>query len=203
MKYTSNSKKTKSITWMPGWMLKLKGRKDSKNGAGVCDEYIKKFDRRLALLEVKEVIDAENALVEIRKEAALILMDFAEQKKVLLERVEECKENIEYIRMERRTAGRKNTAREKLKTDLEKLTVMNEEMINVETVLTERIDKMRDKAMEKVHCYVIGVRCGRLKDYEGKMTFSEAQVVYHAKHQELDKKISEIVNFKMNEEVLA
>lgn len=203
MKYTSSSKRTKSITWMPGWLLKMKGKKDSKNGVGVCDEYIKKFEKRLASLEAKEVMDAENALFETRKEAAVILMNFTEQKKVLSEKIGESKDNIVSIRMGRKVNGRKKDAREKLKSGLEKLTMMNEEMINVETILTERIDKMRDKAMEKVHCYVIGAKCGSLKDYEGKMTFSSAQEIYHKKHQELDKKISEVVGFKINEEVSA
>jgi len=39
MKYISNTKRTKSVTWMSGWMLKLKGKKDSKN-AGVMDYYL-------------------------------------------------------------------------------------------------------------------------------------------------------------------
>ena len=48
--YVINRRKVRSVTWMPGFILKLKGRLDSRKGGGVCNGYICQLYKKLAAL---------------------------------------------------------------------------------------------------------------------------------------------------------
>ena len=130
--YVINRRKVRSVTWMPGFILKFKGRLDSRKGGGVCNGYICQLYRKLAVLEVDEVIVVENLLFHTRKKAAVILTRFTEQERYL--------------------------------SGIVKLTAIHEEIINADTILDERINEMRNKAMEKIHAYITGIRCGQLRE---------------------------------------
>lgn len=168
--YTMNSRKVKSVTCAPGFILKLKGRLDSRRGEGVCNEYISQLYKKLAAMEVNEVVAVENLLFDARKRAAVILTRFAEQERFLSGVVE--------------------------------LTAIYEEIVNTNTILDERIDETRNKTMEKIHAYIVGVRCGQLSDYKcGIDDISDnARVIYRIRHKEQDRKIREAIGLKIDEE---
>ena len=196
-KYASNSKRIKSVTRLPGWILRVKGRLDSKKGKGVCDEYIHHLSRRLVAMESEEAICAENGLFEDRKKAAAILAGFSE-KEELLDREPDSKQagnDVEAIRAGRRDAEKKEAARSGLRNAIENLTVINQQIINTDIVLDERINKMRSKAAEKIHAYVVGIRCGELGEYTCDLSEPEdsAREIYTEKHRELDGKIRMVI----------
>lgn len=202
-KYEKGSKKVGSVTRLPGWILELKGKLDSGKGKGVCDEYIKSLNRKLVMMESDEALSAENSLFDARKEAALILTGFPEQKKTLAEMpVKQNGDSAEAIRANRRSAERKGTAKAGMKSALENLTAINEQIINVDTVLEERINKLRSNTREKNHRYMAGIRAGKLKDYEYDLTEVDdsAKEIYQSKHEKSDQKIRDVIYRKMEED---
>lgn len=44
--FTSTSSYEKKVCRMPAWLLKLKGRFDSRKGKGVCDEFLLKLAKK-------------------------------------------------------------------------------------------------------------------------------------------------------------
>lgn len=209
VKYTNNSKKMKSVTRLPGWILKIKGNVDSKKGKGVCDEYIRRLTKKQASLEADEVIAAENALHDVRKEAAVILTGFSEQKEAMMNIPENTTGNTpEVIRSNRRNNRRREEAISSLKSSIEKLTMINEQIINTNTVLDERLNKMRNNTAEKIHAYTVGIRCSNLPEYQFELSEmnDHAREIYLKKHEELDKRIRDVISNKMGadtEEVVA
>lgn len=209
VKYIKNSRKIKKVTHLPGWMLKIKGNVDSKKGKGVCDEYITRLTKKLAALESDEVIAAENALHEVRKEAAVILTGFSEQKNALINIPKNTAgETPEVIRSNRRNNRLREEAISSLNSSIKILTTIHEQIINTNTVLDERLNKMRNNTAEKIHAYMVGIRCINLPDYKVALseTNDQAREIYLKKHEELDKRIHDVISNKMGadtEEVVA
>ena len=204
--YMKNPKKVGKVIRTPGFILRIQGKMDSKKGKGVCDEYIQSVVRKLASMEGDEVIQAENALHDVRKEAAVILAEFSEKKEALSEISENTGgKTVEEIRDNRRKSTRRKDAANRLKEAMNKLTTINEQIINTNTVLDERINKLRNNAAEKLHAYIAGIRCGSLTDYTFELseTDDDARQIYLEKHEMLDKKIREIVNRRFGEEEAA
>jgi hypothetical protein len=168
--YVMNRRKVRSVTRMPGFILKFKGRLDSRKGGGVCNGYICQLYKKLAALEVDEVIVVENLLFHTRKKAAVILTRFTEQERYL--------------------------------SGIVKLTAIHEEIINADTILDERINEMRNKAMEKIHAYITGIRCGQLREYtyEAEDISDNAREIYRKRHAQQNRKIREAVGVEMSEE---
>ena len=147
--YMKNPKKVGKVIRTPGFILRIQGKMDSKKGKGVCDEYIQSVVRKLASMEGDEVIQAENALHDVRKEAAVILAEFSEKKEALSEIPENTGgKTVEEIRDNRRKSTRRKDAANRLKEAMNKLTTINEQIINTNTVLDERINKLRNNAAE-------------------------------------------------------
>lgn len=204
--YMKNPKKVGKVIRTPGFILRIQGKMDSKKGKGVCDEYIQSVVRKLASMEGDEVIQAENALHDVRKEAAVILAEFSEKKKDLSEIPENTGgKTVEEIRDNRRKSTRRRDAANRLKEAMNKLTTINEQIINTNTVLDERINKLRNNAAEKLHAYIAGIRCGSLTDYTFELseTDDDARQIYLEKHEMLDKKIRDIVDRRFGEEEAA
>lgn len=200
--YADASKRTKSVTRMPGWILKIKGKFDSRKGKGVCDTYIFRLNKKLTVLESREAILAEKWLFESRRKAALVLTGFAEQKKIS-EKISDGLEtgSVEDIRANRKNTEKRNFAKAGLKNSMENLTIINEQIISVNMILDERINKMRNKAEEKIHAYISGVRSGKLENYEHNAENRDdtAREIYKANHEDLDNRIRKVVAFKMDE----
>lgn len=203
-KYSAYSNKVRQVTRMPGAFLKIKGKLDSRKGAGVCDETIHRWERKLAALESKEAIQAENWLFEGRKEASVILVRLSELEKVQTE----ISDNIgsgtaESIRLQRKDTARKMAAVAEIHGILQKLTAINEMIINTDLILDERINKMRRGVEEKLYAYTSGIRAGSLKDYqyERKTEDDTAREIYYNRHKELDTRIAKAIKLHREEDV--
>lgn len=198
-----HSKKMHNVTILPGWILKLKGKFDSQKGKGVCDEYIQRLTGRVAAMEADEIIDAEKALHNARKEAAVILTGFSDKKEVLSKIPDNRKEETVFdIRNNRRNRKCRGDAQKSLKAAVEKLTEINEQIIDMDIVLDERIHKIRNHAGEKIHAYIIGIRCGSLSDYIYDLSDIDdsARMIYIEKHKSLDRRIREVIGDRMQED---
>ena len=72
---------------------------------------------------------------------------------------------------------------------------VHQNIVNIDTVLEERITKTRKKTNEKINVYISGVRAGKLKDYSADLEFlNDAYEIYKQKHSEDDEKIRKIIN---------
>lgn len=202
-KYSAYSNKVRQVTRMPGVFLKIKGKLDSRKGAGVCDETIHRWERKLAALESKEAIQAENWLFGGRKEASVILVRLYELEKVQEEISDDISAGtVESIRLQRKNAAKKMAAVAEIHSSLQKLTAINEMIINTDLILDERINKMRRGLEEKRHAYLSGIRAGKLKDYhyESKNEDDTARELYHDRHKELDVKIAKAIKLNGEED---
>lgn len=203
-KYSAYSNKVKQVTRMPGVFLKIKGKLDSRKGAGVCDETIHRWERKLVALESKEAIQAENWLFEGRKEASVILVRLPELEKVQMEISDNISSGTaESIRLQRKDTARKMAAVAEIHDILQKLTAIYEMIINTDLILDERINKMRRGVEEKIHTYISGIRAGKLKDYqyESKGEDDTAREIYHNRHKELDTRIAKAIKIYREEEI--
>lgn len=199
MKNAYFPKKIKQVTRMPNFLLHLKGRWDSRHGDGTCKSRITIFHKKMIFLESQEVIAAENALFPARKEAAIILAALQEQQKKISgngtpDPGESPAITVDAIRRERRGIREREDAKMAWKDSVERLSVIHETIINVNTILDERINKIRSSASVKIHAYITGIRKGKLKDFDFMAEEDDsARRIYEKKHQELDRQIAETV----------
>lgn len=78
-----NGKGLKPVTRMPDFLLKFKGRLDSKRGSTIPDAYIDRLKRKCEAIENKEAITAEEILSSDRKSAAIAIYNISEKRKFL------------------------------------------------------------------------------------------------------------------------
>lgn len=191
-----NGKGLKPVTRMPDCLLKFKGKRDSKRGSTVADAYIDKLKRKCEAIESVEAITAEGILSDDRKRSSAAIYNISEKQK-FLDNKPEMKENTsaKAIRENRRTAGQISSAQSSIESGYTTLFNVYQNIVNIDTVLDERITKNRKKALEKVNVYISGVRSGKLKDYNADFEFlNDAYEIYKMKHSEDDEKIRAIIN---------
>lgn len=200
MDFTSG--KTKKVTHMPLWILKLKGRLDSGKGQGVCDEYIFTLLRKEQAIEASEVIKAEKILSGTRKQAAGILATIAEKENSNSKiAISEKKGTVQEIRANRANSAARSANIRAINSAILTLAEIYETIIFVETILEEGIAKLRAETNRICHAYVRGVRAGKLKEYVIPFKDFEDKAIelYKTKHEELYSKIHEIVSNKDEE----
>ena len=191
----SNPKNVKPVTHLPGWLLRWKGKLDSRHGSGACEKYITRLYKKMIALETNEVISTENALFPSRKKASSILAQLQECQKTLAQAETTENHSIEAIRKARKLAKERNAAEQAQKSSVEKLAIIHEAIINANTILDERIQKIRSMTSEKIHSYMTGVRCGKLKDFDYAAAEDDsAKMIYQNSHQPLDRRIEELVS---------
>ena len=186
----------KPVTRMPDCLLKYKGKRDSKRGITVADAYINKLKRKCEAIENVEAITAEGILSDDRKRSSVAIYNISEKQK-FLDNKPEMKENTsaKAIRENRRTAGQISSAKSSIEAGYATLFNVYQNIVNIDTVLDERITKNRKKALEKVNVYISGVRSGKLKDYNADFEFlDDAYEIYKQKHSEDDERIRAIIN---------
>lgn len=191
-----NGKGLKPVTRMPNWLLKFKGKLDSKRGSTVADAYIDKLKRKCEAIENVEAITAEGILSDDRKRSSIAIYNTFEKQR-FLDNKPEIKENTsaKTIRENRRTAGQISSAKSSIESGYTTLFNVYQNIVNIDTVLDERITKNRKKALEKVNVYISGVRSGKLKDYNADFEFlNDAYEIYKQKHSEDDERIRAIIN---------
>ena len=202
-KYGAYSGKVRQVTRIPGVLLKIKGSLDSIKGQCVCDENIHRWEKKLAVLEAKETIQAENRLFEVRKEASVILTRLSELVRGRTENTEyPNSDRVQSIRAERKNSTRRAATVSEIRKIVEKLTLINEMIINTDLVLDERIHKMRKGVEEKTYAYTAGIRAGKLKDYqyEKEEEDNSAKEIYSNRHEDLDRRIRTIVKLYREKE---
>ena len=191
-----NGKGLKPVTRMPNCLLKFKGKRDSKRGSTVADAYIDKLKRKCEAIENVEAITAEGILSDDRKRSSIAIYNIFEKQR-FLDNKPEIKENTsaKTIRENRRTAGQISSAKSSIESGYTTLFNVYQNIVNIDTVLDERITKNRKKALEKVNVYISGVRSGKLKDYNADFEFlNDAYEIYKQKHSEDDERIRAIIN---------
>lgn len=191
-----NGKGLKPVTRMPDCLLKFKGKCDSKRGGTVADAYIDKLKRKCEAIENVEAITAEGILSDDRKRSSTAIYNISEKQK-FLDNKPEIKENTsaKTIRENRRTAGQISSAKSSIESGYTTLFNVYQNIVNIDTVLDERITKNRKKALEKVNVYIAGVRSGKLRDYNADFEFlNDAYEIYKQKHSEDDERIRAIIN---------
>lgn len=191
-----NCKGLKPVTRMPNCLLKFKGKRDSRRGSTVADAYIDKLKRKCEAIENIEAITAEGILSNDRKRASVSIYDISKQQK-FLDNKPEMKENTsaKAIRENRQKASRISSARLSIESGYTTLFNVYQNIVNIDTVLDERITKNRKKTLEKINVYISGVRSGKLKDYSTDFEFlDDAYEIYQQKHSEADEKIRQIID---------
>ncbi len=198
------SAKIKRVTLMPGWLLKFKGRWDSRKGDGVCDEFLKKLTKKAAAIEAMEAIKAESVLHGRRKLGGELLLVLSENREAAHNKPE--LEEVTSPKIARKNNQKMSAhinGKNIFKEARKQLSEINEDIIFVDTVLSEKTEKLHSQTIEKFHAYVSGVRAGKLPDYTVKSGFdSKASDIYHAKHAELDTMIHNVVSDKMREVII-
>lgn len=186
----------KPVTRMPDCLLKFKGKRDSKRGSTVADAYIDKLKRKCEATENFEAITAEGILSDDRKRSSAAIYNISENQK-FLDNKPRMKENTsaKAIRENRRTADQISSAKSSIESGYTTLFNVYQNIVNIDTVLDERITKSRKKALEKVNIYISGVRSGKLRDYNADFEFlNDAYEIYKQKHSEDDERIRAIIN---------
>lgn len=200
-KSMNNSTKFKSgekicaVTKMPNFLLKIKGKLDSRKGSSVPDAYIDKLKRKCESIENIEVITAENILVGDRKNAAVAVCNIAESQKALENKPAKTEGNSpKAIRENRRRANQISSTESSIKSGHSALINAFQNIVSTETVLKERITNTRKKTSEKINVYVSGVRSWKLKEYSPDFDFlDDAFETYKNSHFEEDKIIRETI----------
>ena len=184
-------KKTKKVTNLPCFILKIKGRLDAKHDDGVCNEYVTRLHKKLSAIESEEVVIAEKILFPYRKEAAVILSNFDDFKKNLEEIPAMIDENsIDSIRENKRNMLKRNSIKQNIKKSIERLTIIYETIININTVLDEQIHKTEKMSEVKIKAYVSGIRYVRNDEYSVPQKLENIAVeIYHDRHEVLDNRI--------------
>ena len=196
-KQFKEGKKIKAVIKLPNFLLKIKGRLDSRKGKTVADAFIGKLKDKCAAIENKESITAEEMLFNDRKNGAVKLSVMSEVSSKLSQNARDSSlSGVAAIRENRRNESKQRNNESMLSSCIEQLNIINENIINIDTILDERITKTRKKASEKINVYISGLRAGRLKDYEGNFEFNDdARTIYHKKHESGDALIREAVRF--------
>lgn len=191
-----DSNKKETVTRLPGWVLKWKGGRDSRKGKSVCDEYIRCLCSRLVSLESDAAAEMTARTAEERKKVAAILKDIPKQARDLDmvpgTKKEDC---VEAIRENSKNMEKRSVMENGLAETVKQLTIINEVFRDADTDLDEYINCLRNDAAERIHRYVLGVRCGKLREYEWSGAFEDdtAREIYRARRRELDEKIRSVI----------
>lgn len=192
---TYSSEKIKRITMLPGFLIKLKGKLDSRKGEQIPNAYVQKMLSCCAGNENAEVIYTESMLINDRKNASAAITNIASKKRLLASVPKEISEDSPYTIREN---NRNRKAIEEMLAEIhqhyEDLSVIHEHITDIHTVLDERVERTRNIGMCSINKYIEGVRSGKLPEYDPEITFFDNAVfVYLRRHEEGDKKIRDYV----------
>ncbi len=186
--------KIRSVSKVPMWFLKLIGFFDSKRGEGVAKAHLDKLLDKCTELEALECLTAEEILKDKRQEGANALATLKNSRKNLSKEQEKISGNSPAeIREKLRREKQKESAENAICEAERQLFNINESIINIDSILSERIIKTRKKAATKIDAYIKGLRSGELKDFDTEIHFYETAIeTYHNKHDKLDKAINSV-----------
>lgn len=197
-------RKIGTVTHIPNFVLGIQGWLDGKKGkSSVPDARVEGMKNKCVSLEKREALIIETRYEGERKEGAEALLKLANCKRESANPIADSTENTPYtIRARERDAAKRNQnciLTEEAKRTLAKV---QESLVHADTVLSERIKKTREKALNvKIAAYVKGVRKGGISDYNPKLDLSDdAYTIYKNKHENGDTAIFNAVS-QITEEV--
>lgn len=188
-------KRIKKVTLFPNFLLKLKGKLDAKKGVTVVESFVNKMKERCKANENNEVLKAEKILFLSRKEGAGLLASIKNNRDILQKIPDERIENsAPDIRANRRNTERSLSASSGINDACEKLTSINEFIIDINTCLQQRIMKTRNLCSAKINTYLSGAfEVGA--DYKEDLSYDDtAAMRYIEKHSVCDNAIKTAVD---------
>lgn len=190
----------RKVTRLPGFVIRFKGKLDSRKGKTVPDAFTDKLVERCGANENIEALYAEDILNSTRTEGSQLLTKLKRDKESLEDVPDALPENSPYdIRQNRRTNSKRESIVSSINNSITKLSEIEETIININSVLDERITKTRRKALAVINMYISGVRSGKLPDYNPIVEFSDdAKEIYDRKHKTGDERIFEAVTAELN-----
>lgn len=196
-------KKIGSVTLMPAFLLVLQGRIDSLKGEkSIPDARVEGMKDKCMAIEKREALLIESRYEPVRKEGSKALLDIIQCKSVEASVPANSHDNSPYaIRIHERNAEIRASAKVNSQTAQKKLLDVKESLLHADTVLSERIRKTREKALQvKIAAYVKGVRKGKIPDYSPDLEMSDdAYNIYIIKHKKDDDLIFETAERLMQE----
>lgn len=187
--------RTGSPTYMPSIFLRAKGESDAKKGASISDAAIIKLYEKEAAIEAVECLRCERHLSDTRQTAAKLLNSL-ERDEIKLKTIPDdmSGSSPEVIRFNRRNSENKSAATASIIKTINTLSELNQRIITVETLMYERIKKIRAKTNSKIHLYIEGARRA-LPDYNlpRKEFDDSATTLYRQRHDVLDRAIKDAV----------
>lgn len=192
---TYSAERIKRVTLLPGFILKWKGKLDSRKGEQIPNAFVQKMLSCCASNENAEVIHTESMLDMDRKNASAAITSIACKKRLLDSIPKEVPEDSPYaIRENNRNRKASKEMLANISQHYEALSVIQEHITDIHTVLDERVERTRNMGMCSINKYIEGVRSGKLREYDPEINFFDNAVfVYLRRHEEGDKKIRDYV----------
>ena len=192
---TYSAERIKRVTLLPGFILKWKGKLDSRKGEQIPKAFVQKMLSCCAGNENAEVIHTESMLDMDRKNASAAITSIACKKRLLDSIPKEVPEDSPYaIRENNRNRKASKEMLANISQHYEALSVIQERITDIHTVLDERVERTRNMGMCSINKYIEGVRSGKLPEYDPEINFFDNAVfVYLRRHEEGDKKIRDYV----------
>ena len=164
---TFNEKRGRyKTTYLPGFVLRIKAKLDSRKGEGTVLAFMERLIHRVYVLENKEYILAEQLLKGERKDAAKALFT--------LGYIEPVKDNESKVTMQKNmTIG---SARVQATT---KVIEAHEAISNIHSVFEERSQKIRNYNDTKLQQYFSGVTIEVDKSYEYNNEAKDRYIKHH------------------------
>ena len=168
-----SSERIKRITLLPGFILKWKGKLDSRKGEQIPNAYVRKL------------LSCSSAAIT----------SIACKKRLLDSVPKEVPEDSPYsIRENNRNRKASMEMMADIDQQYEVLSVIQEHITDIHTVLDERVERTRNMGMCSINKYIEGVRSGKLPEYDPEINFFDNAVfVYLRRHEEGDKQIRDYV----------
>ena len=195
--YIDEKKKAPSVSWMPGWLLAMKGFIDSEFGEQVCNTYLEKLHTKMCVFAEREDRIVEGAMIKLRAEAKELIDEIIENRKALL-KIPAIKEG-DSIEIARENAGNlenANDMEQKLRDNFRRLTVIPEEMMHIETYRNMYIHhSLRISRDLKMKSYVKGVQTGKCPNFKcPDLVYDDSgRRIYQDEHDALKRKIEELL----------
>lgn len=185
--------KPRPMCLMGAFFYKMCGKFASRKGESACKAACDKITSRLNAVCAQECIYAEKLLQTTRSRAseALSTLRFSAEPEVHEASSSAGAAEIRAIR--RMNAASAQTANS-IAVARNGIICSCEYITSIDTVLEERIEKLRRRVYAKLHAYASGVRSGLFRhpgiaDFEIVETACPALGIYHANHHQLDSKI--------------
>ena len=189
----NTNQKVKTVTRIPDFLLRLKGKIDAFCGETVVDANVARYYDRLYAIEHEEAAYTEFKLRKVRMKAANCISAINAGKAdiaSLPSAVEEKHDSDVRANLRNRNAASRIAS--SISVSRNEIIEAQELIISGKVILEQRIGTIRDLAEAKIRAYVTGVRSNKkLRGYEikGGSVNNHAMEAYEQGHCELDEAI--------------